>query len=234
MSIWTAWMKCQPKLVSKIIFIVIQNVNANANFIPVRIWYKMFRRISRRFLFTTFLCFSVSLSLQNFSMNILNKLGIGSSRQTNMDPSPIAQVIDDEAPAPGNQFTQFGAGCFWSVELAYQRVPGVTQTEVGYSQGITHDPSYKDVCSGTTNHAEIVRVQYDPKECSYQSLLDLFWSKHDPTTLNRQVTKVLLFRMSDFVSFKFWFWWLRKISRVSRACLKYWALNRLKSRVWMM
>ncbi|ANM70208.1 peptidemethionine sulfoxide reductase 1 [Arabidopsis thaliana] len=146
----------------------------------------MFRRISRRFLFTTFLCFSVSLSLQNFSMNILNKLGIGSSRQTNMDPSPIAQVIDDEAPAPGNQFTQFGAGCFWSVELAYQRVPGVTQTEVGYSQGITHDPSYKDVCSGTTNHAEIVRVQYDPKECSYQSLLDLFWSKHDPTTLNRQ------------------------------------------------
>ncbi|KAG7538808.1 Peptide methionine sulfoxide reductase MsrA [Arabidopsis suecica] len=135
-------------------------------------------------------------------MNILNKLGIGSSRQTNMNLSPTAQGPDEDAPAPGNQFAQFGAGCFWSVELAYQRVPGVTQTEVGYSQGITHNPSYEDVCSGTTNHAEIVRVQYDPKECrlgraspralalidmsSYESLLDLFWSKHDPTTLNRQ------------------------------------------------
>lgn len=161
----------------------------------------MFRRISRRFLFTTLLCFSVSL--QNFSMNILNKLGIGSSRQTNMNLSPTAQGPDEDAPAPGNQFAQFGAGCFWSVELAYQRVPGVTQTEVGYSQGITHNPSYGDVCSGTTNHAEIVRVQYDPKECSYESLLDLFWSKHDPTTLNRQVTKFLLFRMSDFVSSNF-------------------------------
>ncbi|VVB13621.1 unnamed protein product [Arabis nemorensis] len=121
-------------------------------------------------------------------MNILNKLGLGSStsRQTNMDPSPIAQGPDDDAPAPENQFAQFGAGCFWSVELAYQRVPGVTQTEVGYSQGITNNPSYEDVCSGTTNHAEVVRVQYDPKECSFESLLDLFWSRHDPTTLNRQ------------------------------------------------
>lgn len=170
-------------------------------FYSVIIWAKMFRRISRRFLFTTLLCFSVSL--QNFSMNILNKLGIGSSRQTNMNLSPTAQGPDEDAPAPGNQFAQFGAGCFWSVELAYQRVPGVTQTEVGYSQGITHNPSYGDVCSGTTNHAEIVRVQYDPKECSYESLLDLFWSKHDPTTLNRQVTKFLLFRMSDFVSSNF-------------------------------
>lgn len=131
-------------------------------------------------------------------MNILNKLGLGSSRQTNMDPSPIAQGPDDDAPAPRNQFAQFGAGCFWSVELAYQRVPGVTQTEVGYSQGITHNPSYEDVCSGTTNHAEVVRVQYDPKECSYESLLDLFWSRHDPTTLNRQVRKFSLL-MSDLV-----------------------------------
>uniref|UniRef100_A0A1J3FRX2 peptide-methionine (S)-S-oxide reductase n=1 Tax=Noccaea caerulescens TaxID=107243 RepID=A0A1J3FRX2_NOCCA len=119
-------------------------------------------------------------------MNILSRLGLGSSRETNMDPSPIAQGPDDDAPAPGNLFAQFGAGCFWSVELAYQRVPGVTQTEVGYSQGITHNPSYEDVCSSTSNHAEVVRVQYDPKECTFESLLDLFWSKHDPTTLNRQ------------------------------------------------
>lgn len=118
-------------------------------------------------------------------MNILNKLGFG-SRHTNMDPSPIAQGPDSDSPAPGNQFAQFAAGCFWGVELAYQRVPGVTKTEAGYSQGITHNPTYEDVCSGTTNHAEVVRVQYDPKECSYEALLDLFWSRHDPTTLNRQ------------------------------------------------
>ncbi|XP_006288607.2 peptide methionine sulfoxide reductase A3 [Capsella rubella] len=119
-------------------------------------------------------------------MNILNRLGLGSSGQSNMDPSPIAQGKDDDAPSPGNQFAQFGAGCFWGVELAYQRVPGVTQTEVGYTQGIVHNPSYEDICKGTTNHTEVVRVQYDPNDCSYESLLDLFWSRHDPTTLNRQ------------------------------------------------
>ncbi|XP_010523272.1 PREDICTED: peptide methionine sulfoxide reductase A1-like [Tarenaya hassleriana] len=118
-------------------------------------------------------------------MNILNKLGFG-SRHTNMDPSPIAQGPDDDSPALGNQFAQFAAGCFWGVELAYQRVSGVTKTEVGYSQGVIHNPAYEDVCSGTSNHAEVVRVQYDPKECSYEALLDLFWSRHDPTTLNRQ------------------------------------------------
>ncbi|XP_010452716.1 PREDICTED: peptide methionine sulfoxide reductase A3-like [Camelina sativa] len=118
--------------------------------------------------------------------NILNRLGLGSSGQSNMDPSPIAQGNDDDAPSPGNKFAQFGAGCFWGVELAFQRVPGVTQTEVGYTQGIIHNPSYEDVCKGTTRHSEVVRVQYDPNDCSYESLLDLFWSRHDPTTLNRQ------------------------------------------------
>ncbi|KAF8051719.1 hypothetical protein N665_1676s0001, partial [Sinapis alba] len=59
-------------------------------------------------------------------------------------------------------------------------------TEVGYSQGFLHNPSYEDVCTNTTNHAEVVRVQYDPKECTFESLLDVFWSRHDPTTLNRQ------------------------------------------------
>ncbi|AED91162.1 Peptide methionine sulfoxide reductase A1 [Arabidopsis thaliana] len=119
-------------------------------------------------------------------MNILNRLGLGSSGQTNMDPSPIAQGNDDDTPAPGNQFAQFGAGCFWGVELAFQRVPGVTQTEAGYTQGTVDNPSYGDVCSGTTGHSEVVRVQYDLNDCTYESLLDLFWSRHDPTTLNRQ------------------------------------------------
>ncbi|CAL9229520.1 unnamed protein product [Arabidopsis halleri] len=101
-------------------------------------------------------------------------------------PSPIAQEPDDDVPAPGNEFAEFAAGCFWGVELAFQRIPGVTVTEVGYTQGISHNPSYEDVCTNTTNHAEVVRVQFDPKECTYETLLDLFWSRHDPTTLNRQ------------------------------------------------
>lgn len=101
--------------------------------------------------------------------------------------SAIPQGPDDDIPAPGQHFAQFGAGCFWGVELAFQRVPGVTKTEVGYSQGYLDNPTYNNVCSGTTNHSEVVRVQYDPKECNYENLLDAFWARHDPTTLNRQV-----------------------------------------------
>ncbi|KAK7316759.1 hypothetical protein RJT34_00462 [Clitoria ternatea] len=121
------------------------------------------------------------------SMNLLSRIvGFGSPRAAENMDSATAQGPDNDIPAPGQQFAQFGAGCFWSVELAFQRVPGVTRTEVGYSQGLLHNPSYKDICSGTTNHSEVVRVQYDPNECSYASLLDAFWARHDPTTLNRQ------------------------------------------------
>jgi peptide-methionine (S)-S-oxide reductase len=121
-------------------------------------------------------------------MYLLNRLWFGSTTRAteNMDSS-IAQEPDHDRPALGQEFAQFGAGCFWSVELSFQRVIGVTKTEVGYSQGLLHNPSYEDVCTGTTRHSEIVRVQYDPKVCSYKSLLDAFWARHDPTTLNRQV-----------------------------------------------
>lgn len=124
------------------------------------------------------------------TMNWLSKLGLlfGARTTTEPSPSPLAQSPDDDLPAPGNQFAQFGAGCFWGVELGFQRVIGVTKTEVGYSQGFVDNPTYNDVCSGTTNHSEVVRVQYDPKDCGYESLLDVFWARHDPTTLNRQVS----------------------------------------------
>ncbi|CAK7336923.1 unnamed protein product [Dovyalis caffra] len=130
---------------------------------------------------------SKSISYYKPPMNILNKLGFGtrSPDPSTMDPT-VPQGPDDDLPAPGQQFAQFGAGCFWGVELGFQRVPGVTKTEVGYSQGLLHNPTYEDVCTGTTNHNEVVRVQYDPKECSFESLLDAFWDRHDPTTLNRQ------------------------------------------------
>ncbi len=80
----------------------------------------------------------------------------------------------------------FGAGCFWGVEAAFRQLEGVTKTEVGYEGGRLENPSYEDVCSHTTGHAEVVEVTYDPEEISYDELLETFWGKHDPTQLNRQ------------------------------------------------
>jgi peptide-methionine (S)-S-oxide reductase len=84
------------------------------------------------------------------------------------------------------QKATFGAGCFWGVEAAFRQVEGVTSAAVGYSGGSFENPTYQDVCSGTTGHAEVVEVEYDPGKISYDALLDLFWEIHDPTTLNRQ------------------------------------------------
>ena len=80
----------------------------------------------------------------------------------------------------------FAAGCFWGVEAAFQQVPGVVATTVGYSAGRTKNPTYRDVCSGTTGHAETVLAEYDPSRVSYEQLLDVFWENHDPTQLDRQ------------------------------------------------
>ena len=80
----------------------------------------------------------------------------------------------------------FGAGCFWGVEAAFRQVEGVLATAVGYSGGRKESPTYEDVCSGRTGHAEVVEVEYDPSKATYEQLLDVFWENHDPTTRNRQ------------------------------------------------
>ncbi len=80
----------------------------------------------------------------------------------------------------------FGAGCFWGVEAAFRALDGVTSTAVGYLGGTLDNPSYKDVCTGRTGHAEVVQVEYDPGRISFDELLEIFWSSHNPTTMNRQ------------------------------------------------
>ena len=80
----------------------------------------------------------------------------------------------------------FAAGCFWHVEEIFRKTSGVKSTQVGYSDGVTKNPTYEDVCTDTTGHAEAVEVDYDPQEVSYEELLKIFWNNHNPTTLNRQ------------------------------------------------
>ena len=80
----------------------------------------------------------------------------------------------------------FGAGCFWGVEAAFRQIPGVQSTAVGYEGGTLLNPTYRDVCTDTTGHAEVVEVTFDPAQVSYETLLNVFWDNHNPTTLNYQ------------------------------------------------
>jgi peptide-methionine (S)-S-oxide reductase len=80
----------------------------------------------------------------------------------------------------------FGAGCFWGVEETFKKLRGVRSTAVGYAGGTKENPTYEDVCTDKTGHAEVVEVEFDPLQVKYEDLLDIFWSNHNPTTLNRQ------------------------------------------------
>jgi peptide-methionine (S)-S-oxide reductase len=79
-----------------------------------------------------------------------------------------------------------GGGCFWCVEAVYERLPGIISVTSGYAGGQTDNPTYEDICTGKTGHAEVVKIEYDPEKISYDKIIDLFWDAHDPTTLNRQ------------------------------------------------
>lgn len=94
--------------------------------------------------------------------------------------------IHGSPTARPTELATFGGGCFWCVEAVFERLPGVKSVTSGYSGGITPAPNYESVCSGTTGHAEVIQIEYDPAETSFERLLELFWIAHDPTTLNRQ------------------------------------------------
>ena len=87
---------------------------------------------------------------------------------------------------PGLQLATFASGCFWCTEAIFQNVDGVEKVVSGYMGGTVKNPTYKDVCTGRTGHAEVIQLTYDPKKVSYDELLEIFWKTHDPTTLNRQ------------------------------------------------
>jgi len=84
------------------------------------------------------------------------------------------------------EFATFGGGCFWCMEAEFQRIPGVIHVTSGFAGGHTENPTYKQVCTGDTGHAEVTQIEFDPKKISYEKLLNYFWDAHDPTTLNRQ------------------------------------------------
>ena len=85
-----------------------------------------------------------------------------------------------------HEVATFGAGCFWGVEDTFMKIPGVTNTAVGFMGGTTQNPTYNEVCNGNTRHAEVVHLEYDPTKISYEKLLEVFWDSHNPTTFNRQ------------------------------------------------
>ena len=90
------------------------------------------------------------------------------------------------APATGHEFATLGGGCFWCLEAVFEELDGVVDVESGYSNGHTQRPEYRQVCTGDTGYAEVVRIEFDPARVGYRELLEVFFAVHDPTTLNRQ------------------------------------------------
>src|SRR5271156_2206196 len=104
-------------------------------------------------------------------------------------PKPVAGKTPDSTPAVSSAATQtatFGMGCFWCAQALFEKFAGVTHIDCGYAGGHTENPTYEDVCSDQTGHAEVVRITFDPSKITYQQLLDIFWGVHDPTTLDQQ------------------------------------------------
>jgi peptide-methionine (S)-S-oxide reductase len=98
----------------------------------------------------------------------------------------LAITLKAEDTPMNTRNATLGGGCFWCVEAVYERMPGILSVTSGYAGGRTDNPTYEDICTGKTGHAEVVQIEYDPEKISYEKIIDLFWDAHDPTTLNRQ------------------------------------------------
>lgn len=105
----------------------------------------------------------------------------GARSDSPTSPQPLANVMTNQ-----REKATFGAGCFWGVEHIYRQIPGVIEAYSGYAGGATERPTYRDICTGTTGHAEVVEVTFDPSKVTYARLAEVFFKMHDPTTLNRQ------------------------------------------------
>jgi peptide-methionine (S)-S-oxide reductase len=114
---------------------------------------------------------------------------ISCAQNNNADLNTTIKAMAANTPKPTTSSADtatFGTGCFWCTEAVFQQVEGVIKVTSGYSGGYVENPSYKDVCTGTTGHAECLNIVYDPSKVSFDELLEMFWQVHDPTTLNRQ------------------------------------------------
>ena len=111
---------------------------------------------------------------------------VGAKKASHDEAHDVAGDTSEFKGAENMETATFAAGCFWHVEEAFRHVDGVKATSVGYTGGDKQEPTYKEVCSGTTGHAEAVEVVYDPEVVSYEKLLEVFWKEHDPTQKNRQ------------------------------------------------
>jgi peptide-methionine (S)-S-oxide reductase len=126
------------------------------------------------------------ISSQQFSSRLSSRQTPTSQPKNESHPQNDSQPKQSPQEAKIMEKATFGAGCFWGVEATFRKIKGVTATAVGFSGGTLDQPTYKDVCTDKTGHAEVVEIEFDPTLVSYEELLDVFWKHHDPTTLNRQ------------------------------------------------
>jgi len=126
-------------------------------------------------------------NMKRAQRTVFTPLLIALSAWLTIFPFMNAQSSPASATAQKNtELATFGGGCFWCIEAIFQRIDGVISVASGYSGGKVENPTYKQVCAGDTEHAEVLQIEFDPKKVSFEKLLEVFWLAHDPTTLNRQ------------------------------------------------
>jgi len=113
-------------------------------------------------------------------------IGAAGGTSPEADDTLHVGTVKESKMSEETELATLGGGCFWCLEAVFERIDGVISVTSGYAGGAVSNPSYREVCSGSTGHAEVVQIEYDPKRISYEELLDIFWKAHDPTTLNRQ------------------------------------------------